>query len=158
MSEIQDAVVYEIDVSAPPARVFEALTCPDQVPQWWGGRGVGQAYRCTEFECELRVGGRWRCLGLDGTGSGFEVAGIYLELDPPRVLETTWRASWTGEVETNVRWELSPSKHGTHVRLCHRGFAAHPEIAMAYRGWPRMLEWLRAFLDAGESVDSRGMS
>lgn len=155
MSEIRDAVVYEIDVSAPLARVFAALTLPDQVPQWWGGRGAGQAYRCTKFEGELRVGGRWSCLGVDGTGAGFEVTGVYLELEPPRVLESTWKASWTGAAETKVRWELSPSKTGTRVKICHSGLAAHPKIAMAYRGWSQMLQWLQSFAEAGETVESR---
>lgn len=155
MSEIQDAVVYEIDVSAPLARVFEALTVPDQVPRWWGGRGGGQSYRCTKFEGELRVGGRWRCFGVDGSGGNFEVTGSYLRLEPPHLLETTWKASWTGDAETRVLWELTATKNGTHVRLCHSGLAAYPQIAMAYRGWPRLLEWLRAFVDACETVGSR---
>jgi uncharacterized protein YndB with AHSA1/START domain len=153
---IQDSIVFEINVSARPERVFEALTHPDQVPQWWGGRGAGQTYRCTKFERELRVGGRWLCTGVDGAGGRFEVSGEYLQVDPPNLLVSTWKASWTGEAETTIRWELAASENGTRVKVCHSGFAAHPEIAMAYRGWPQMLGWLQAFVDAGESVSSRG--
>ena len=36
----QDAVVAEIFVAAPPSRVFEAITDPKQVPQWWGQQGM----------------------------------------------------------------------------------------------------------------------
>jgi len=152
---IQDFVDYEIHVAVRPERVFEALTNPAQVPQWWGGRGAGQEYRCTAFERELQVGGRWRCRGVDGSGGKFEVSGEYLELDPPRLLVSTWRASWTGDARTTVRWELAATETGTQVKMRHSGFAAHPEIAMAYRGWPQMLSWLREFVESGETVLSR---
>ena len=33
----QDAVVSEIEIAAPPERVFQALIDPKQVMQWWTG-------------------------------------------------------------------------------------------------------------------------
>ena len=98
-----DEVVAEIEIAAPPERVFQALTDAAQVVKWWGQKGV---YRCTSFEADLRVGGRWRSSGIDGRGQNFEVAGTYLELVPPRLIATTWVATWTGDVQTTVRWEL----------------------------------------------------
>jgi uncharacterized protein YndB with AHSA1/START domain len=74
-------------------------------------------------------------------GRDFAVTGEYLEVDPPRLLVQTWVA---GEVKTTVRWELTPTKQGTLVKIRHSGFAAHPEVAKSYRGWPRMLGWLQA--------------
>jgi len=100
-----DEIVSEIRIAAPPQRVFEALVDPAQVVKWWGQAGI---YRCTKFEADLRIGGKWRSLGIDGNGRQFEVAGEYLEVDPPRLLSSTWRATWTGDVETRVRWELEP--------------------------------------------------
>jgi len=32
----QDVIVAEIQIAAPPDRVFQAITDPQQVPQWWG--------------------------------------------------------------------------------------------------------------------------
>jgi len=83
------------------------------------------------------------------------VTGEYLQVDSPHVLAYSWVASWTGDEKTTVRWELVPESHGTRVRLLHSGLAAHPEIAQAYRGWPRMLTWLQAFLEKGETVAMR---
>ncbi len=148
----RDEIVAEIRIAAPPERVFRALVDPSQVVQWWGQAGI---YRCTKFETDLRMGGKWRSLGIDGDGRQFEVAGEYLEVDPPRLLCSTWRATWTGNVETRVRWELEPLESGTLVRIRHSGFAAHPELAQAYRGWPRMLSWLQALLERGETVEQR---
>ena len=147
-----DFIVSEIRIAAPRERVFQALVDPLQVVQWWGQAGI---YRCTKFDCDLRVGGAWRSIGLDGSGREFEINGEYLEVDPPRLLSSTWIATWTGNIKTKIRWELEPAENGTLVRIRHSGFAAHPEIAQAYRGWPRMLGWLKSLLERGETVDQR---
>jgi len=147
-----DEIVSEIHIAAQPDRVFQALVDPEQVVKWWGQGGV---YRCTQFDADLRTGGKWHCAGLGPEGGRFDVTGEYLEVDPPRLLSYTWIASWTGDVKTTVRWELAPTKQGTLVRIRHSGLAAHPDVAQSYRGWPRMLGWLQAFLETGETVDSR---
>jgi hypothetical protein len=58
-------------------------------------------------------------------------------------------------VKTTVRWELEPANQGTLVRIRHSGLAAHPEIAKSYKGWPRMLGWMQALLERGETIDDR---
>lgn len=69
---------------APAARVFEALTTPDLVKQWWG-------FETAEWlvcEIDLRVGGRWRFVVRDG-GMDIGFRGEYLEIDAPhRVVQT----------------------------------------------------------------------
>jgi uncharacterized protein YndB with AHSA1/START domain len=139
-----DEIVSEIHIAAPPERVFQALVDPAQVVQWWGQAGV---YQCTQFHADLRAGGKWRSAGLGPDGGNFEISGEYLEIDRPRVLMCTWMASWTGDAKTTVRWELEPAGQGTLVRIRHTGFAAQPSLAQSYRGWPRMLGWLQAFLE-----------
>ena len=152
VSPNSDEIISEIHIAAPPDRVFQALVDPAQVVKWWGQSGI---YRCTEFDADLRDGGKWRCAGLGPDGGQFVVTGEYLKVDPPRLLSYTWIASWTGDVKTTVRWELEPANQGTLVRIRHSGLAAHPEVAQSYRGWPRMLGWLRAFLEVGETADNR---
>jgi uncharacterized protein YndB with AHSA1/START domain len=147
-----DEIVSEIQIAAPPERVFQALVDPSQVVRWWGQKSI---YRCTEFQSDLRPGGKWRTAGVSGDGGAFEAAGEYLEIDPPRLLVHSWVASWTGEVKTTVRWELEPIKNGTLVRIRHSGLAAHPELANSYSGWPRLLTWLQALMERGETVDDR---
>jgi len=148
----QDAIVSEIYIAAPPERVFEALVEPQHVLQWWGQAGV---YRCTEFQSDLRAGGRWHSAGIGGDSGHFTVSGEYLQVDVPRLLVYSWMASWTGDVKTTVRWELERVEKGTLVRLRHSGLAAHPEVAQSYRGWPRMLGWLKSFIEKGETVEMR---
>ena len=147
-----DAIVSEIHIAAPPERVFEALVDPQQVLKWWGQKGI---YQCTEWQGDLRVGGKWRGAGVSGDGRAFEVTGEYVEIDPPRLLVYTWVATWTGDVKTSVRWELAPAAQGTLVKIIHSGLAAHPEVADSYRGWPQILVWLRALLERNETVADR---
>ena len=147
-----DSIETEVFISAPPERVFQALVEPQQVLAWWGQPGI---YRCTEFDSDLRVGGRWRSVGVTRETDPFTIVGEYLEVEAPRVLAYSWVASWTGAAKTTVRWELEPANHGTRVRLRHSGLAAYPEIAKAYQGWPRMLGWLQAFIEKVETVATR---
>ena len=147
-----DAIVAEIHIAAPPDRVFQALVDPQQVPKWWGQEGV---YRSAEFQCDLRPGGKWRTVGTNAEGGTFEASGEFLEIDRPRLLVYSWVASWTGIRKTTVRWELHPDGQGTLVRLRHYGLSAYPELAKSYSGWPRMLGWLQAFMERGETVDDR---
>jgi uncharacterized protein YndB with AHSA1/START domain len=147
-----DELVNEIQIAAPPERVFKALVDPRQVVKWWGQTGM---YRATEYKSDLRVGGSWSTIGVAAEGRAFEAKGEYLEIDPPRLLVHTWIASWTGDVKTTVRWELEPTKKGTLVRIRHMGLAAHPELAQSYKGWPMILGWLNAYLERDETVDDR---
>lgn len=49
----QDEILGEVFIAAPPARVFEAITDPSQVPRWWGQQGI---YRVTQWNADLRPG------------------------------------------------------------------------------------------------------
>jgi uncharacterized protein YndB with AHSA1/START domain len=150
-----DSLVCEIEIAAPPERVFQALIDPEQVLLWWGQTGM---YRCTEFTTDARRGGKWRGAGQAMDGGNFNVFGEYLEFDPPRLLVYTWVASWTGDAKTTVRWELEPAAKGTLVRIRHTGLAQRPELAQSYRGWPLILDWIRVYLESGETVESRKAS
>lgn len=147
-----DEIVSEIEIAAPCERVFQALIDPSQVVRWWGQKGV---YRCTEFESDLRVGGKWRSTGVDGQGGRFEARGEYLQIDPPSLLVQTWIASWTGDFQSTVRWELEQKQEGTLVRVRHSGLAARPDLRQQYSGWPRLLTWLQALMERSETIDDR---
>jgi uncharacterized protein YndB with AHSA1/START domain len=147
-----DELINEIQIAAPPDRVFQALIDPNQVLKWWGKSGV---YWCAEYQNDLRVGGKWRSAGFNADGRKFEVVGEYLKIDPPRQLVHSWIATWTGDAKTTVSWELEPAANGTLLRIRHSGLSAYPELAKSYQGWPQMLGWLQALLERGETVADR---
>jgi uncharacterized protein YndB with AHSA1/START domain len=155
ISSDQDELISEMHIAAPPERVFQALIDPQQVLQWWGQAGM---YRCTEFTADVRPGGKWRSAGEGGQTGSFEAHGEYLEIDPPRLLAYTWIASWTGDVQTTVRWELEPAGSGTLVRIRHSGLSARPDLSQSYRGWGNILGWIQAFVERGDTVDSRSVA
>jgi uncharacterized protein YndB with AHSA1/START domain len=150
----QDAIDLEVQIAAPPDRVFQAITDPTQLLRWWGQQGM---YHTTKWCTDLRPGGQWGCEGVsDKDGSAFHVKGEYLEVDPPRLLIHTWISSWSGDLTTVVRWELEPVAAGTMIRLHHSGFAGAPASAKGhYEGWIRVLGWMQAFVEKGLTVESR---
>ena len=149
----QDAVLAEIHIAAPPERVFQAISDPTQLKNWWGQKGK---YRHTHVQFDVRPGGKWRTDGVGDDGEKYHVSGEYLEVDPPRLLVYTWAASFDGGTPTTVRWELCPHERGTLVKVHHSGFARQPEVAKHYSGgWPTVLAWMQAYIETGETVDTR---
>jgi uncharacterized protein YndB with AHSA1/START domain len=69
--------------NAPKHLVFEAMTKPEHVKEWWGR--LGEGYSC---EIDLRLGGAWRFVNRHPKG---EVAfyGEYREIAPPSRLVFT---------------------------------------------------------------------
>jgi uncharacterized protein YndB with AHSA1/START domain len=65
---------------APRALVFEAMTRPEHVRQWWGA--LGEGYSVPECEIDLRPGGRWRFVNLTPKGVRVVFSGEYLEIAP----------------------------------------------------------------------------
>src|SRR5580700_3873385 len=71
---------------APRHLVFEAMTKPEHVREWWGR--LGEGYSVPVCEIDLRVGGAWRFVNRHPKG---EVAfhGEYREIAPPARLVFT---------------------------------------------------------------------
>jgi uncharacterized protein YndB with AHSA1/START domain len=154
ISQDQDVIQAEVHIAAPPERVFQALTDPRQLMQWWGQKGM---YHHTSWRSDVRPGGGWRSEGVSDTdGSPYHVGGEYVELDPPRRLSYTWVASWSAPLATLVRWELEAASGGTTVRLRHSGFAgATAAVQGHYQGWLRVIAWMQAFVEKGQTVETR---
>jgi uncharacterized protein YndB with AHSA1/START domain len=171
-----DAILAEIFIAAPPARVFEAIADPKQRAQWWGIKSQSTPnphsvvpFRVVESNSDFRIGGKWSNEGVRGDNQHFHLEGEYLEIDPPRLLVHTRIADFVGNFTTVVRWELEPREvrglhgTGTHkvgtgtlVRLRHSGFAGHVDQAKShYSGWCASLVWLKDFVEKGETFETR---
>jgi uncharacterized protein YndB with AHSA1/START domain len=66
--------------NAPRDLVFEAMTRPEHVREWWGRLGDG--YSVPVCEIDLRVGGRWRFVNRHPRGEA-AFHGEYREIAPP---------------------------------------------------------------------------
>jgi len=70
---------------APRHLVFEALTRPEHVPQWYGPRG----WTLPVCEMDLRAGGAWRYVMQSPDGRKVGMRGVYREIVAPRRLVST---------------------------------------------------------------------
>jgi len=138
-------IVETIAIEAPIAAVFAALTVPEQLVQWWGSE---DGYRVTTMEADVRPGGAWKTTGKSGDGGTFTVAGNYRTIDPPRLVEFTWRHDWadgSDEPETLVRYELAERGGVTDLTVTHSGFTTVADREDHARGWKIVLAWVREF-------------
>jgi uncharacterized protein YndB with AHSA1/START domain len=91
--------------NAPRQLVFEAMTKPEHVKQWWGR--LGEGYSVPVCEIDLRVGGKWRFVNRHPKGE-VTFRGEYREITPPsRVVftETMDPHPEPGSVVTSVLTE-----------------------------------------------------
>jgi uncharacterized protein YndB with AHSA1/START domain len=87
-------------IAAPPATVWEALTDPDLLAQWWAPGDI-EATVGHEFVLEMPGWGNVGCK--------------VLAVEPERLLVYTF-ADWT------LRWRIVPEGTGTRLLLEHEGF------------------------------------
>jgi uncharacterized protein YndB with AHSA1/START domain len=147
----QDAIVSEIQISAPPERVFEALTDSSQLSRWFSSPECP----LKAWEMDARPGGRYHYETVKGSVvvngvSEFKCHGEVTEYDPPHRLGYTWMANWHDDPvrRTVVRWELTAKAGGTHVRVTHSGLNELPVARKDYTGgWPGVVEMLKKFVE-----------
>jgi len=147
----QDAIVSEIQVTAPPERVFRALTDAGELTRWFSGPDCP----AKSWKMDAHVGGQYSCVTPKGSVvvngvSEFECHGEILECDPPRLLVYTWIANWHDQqsARTVVRWELEKKGSGTLVKVTHSGLAPLPVAREDYSGgWPGVVEMLKKYVE-----------
>jgi len=147
----QDAVVSEIDISAPPDRVFKALTDAGELSRWFTDSWCPLKY----WKMDARVGGQYAYATNQGSVvvngvSEFECHGEILECDPPRLLVYSWIGNWHEDpsIRTVVRWELTKREGGTHVKVTHSGLANLPVARKDYSGgWTGVVAKLKQFVE-----------
>ncbi|HUH78782.1 MAG TPA: SRPBCC domain-containing protein [Methanoregula sp.] len=79
----QDATLVRV-FDAPRARIFEAYTKPELIPQWWGPRRLSTVVD----RLEAKPGGSWRFLNRDAAGNEYWFHGVYHEVSPGRIVNT----------------------------------------------------------------------
>jgi uncharacterized protein YndB with AHSA1/START domain len=105
------------DLSAPVARVWDALTKPEQVARWWGG--IGEAGRTEVPRFELEVGGAWSCIERTASGEALVFGGTFREISPPSRLVFTHRCAVEGFEggEALVSVDLQEHDGGTRLSM-----------------------------------------
>jgi len=103
--------------NAPRHLVFEAMTKPEHVKQWWGRLGDG--YSVPVCEIDFRVGGAWRFVNRHPKGDAV-FYGEYREIAPPgRVVFTEIFAPFPETVSV-VTSELTEEAGKTRLTVTAR--------------------------------------
>jgi len=139
-------VEMQRDYDAPRVRVFDALTIPEQVAQWWG-----PAVNMVDgAEVEARVGGRYIVTMSGENGEDFSMRGEIVELLPPErlVIRFTRVFDDGSRRSTLLTLTLEEQGAGTCLTLLHEGFA-NLELRDGFSGgWAHSLEHLAQLLAA----------
>jgi uncharacterized protein YndB with AHSA1/START domain len=142
-----DAIITQIFISAPPARVFTALIDRAQALQW----GKGPMFEMAAWELDPRPGGKWSFVSEEiGSKKKFAHHGKVLKIDPPHLLEYTWIADWHSDLthDTVVRWDLTAVSGGTELKVTHSRLAAFPNERKGYAGgWPGLVTQIKQFVE-----------
>jgi uncharacterized protein YndB with AHSA1/START domain len=129
-------------IAARPSIVFDALTKPESIVQWWGPDDGPVLIA----ETDVRVGGRFRVRFRMLDSTEHEASGEYLELVPPERIAMSWR--WLGDedaAQTNesvLSFDLRPSAEGTELTLTHARLANEETQASHQGGWSGSLDKL----------------
>ena len=139
-------VVQAGDVDAPPARIFELWTRPDELVRWWPDAA----------EVDQRVGGRIKLVFGPG-----DVTGEVTRYEPPHAFGFTWVRSDKPDVTTYVDVTITDlGDNQSRVEVTHTGWeAVPPEDLAEWRmvhsgGWQHFLGVLGDYV-AGRPVDKR---
>ena len=131
-------------VQAPPQRVFEAMTDPNQVADWWGPEG----FTCPEVIFDVSVGGAYRIAMQPPEGELFHLVGEYVEVSPPSRLAYTfrWEPPDPDDQETLARLTLRERGGATEIELTHGPFATEARRELHEAGWTDTLARLARHL------------
>ncbi|HET6383993.1 MAG TPA: SRPBCC domain-containing protein [Armatimonadota bacterium] len=123
------SVVIEPEIPYPPEKVWRALTQPHLIEEW---------LMKNEFEPvvdhQFKLSADWGAVDCR-----------VLEVQPNETLSYTWDAHG---LESVVRWTLTPTSTGTHLRMEQSGFRPDQEwfYQGARGGWPQFFSALEQVL------------
>jgi uncharacterized protein YndB with AHSA1/START domain len=145
MAENKSSFVYVTYIRTEPEKLWEALTKPEFIRQYWFGMDV---------ETDWKAGSPWRLKFPDGRVAD---TGEVLEIDPPRRIVLKWRNEFrpelTAEGWSRCVFELEPQDGAVKLTVTHTiERAASKFVEAVSGGWPRILSNLKSLLETGAIV------
>jgi uncharacterized protein YndB with AHSA1/START domain len=129
-------------IKAPPARVWAAITRPEQMVRWWGP----DAGPTLSAVADVRPGGRFSIVFRLLNGDEHNPTGIYQEVVPEKRLVFTWDLPGTPEPQSLVTFRLEPFDGGTVLTLTHEHLPGEEARTSHEAGWRGLLDKLPVFL------------
>jgi uncharacterized protein YndB with AHSA1/START domain len=134
----------QTEIEAPPSRVWEALTDPDQIEKYMFGSRV-----VTDWKPGSSI--VWKG---DYEGMPYEDKGEILEFEPERHLRMTHFSPMTGNEDVpenyhTLTYELEGANGSTRVSLSQDGNETAEAAEHSQANWEKVLSGLKATVEAG---------
>jgi uncharacterized protein YndB with AHSA1/START domain len=117
------AILLSRVVQASPQRVWEALTDPAQLAQWWGPNG----FRTTTESIEVRPGGLWKSTMHGPDGRDYPNWARYVEVVPPERLTYDHGGGKPGETRADFHMRITLEDLGGRTKVTFRHLFARKE-------------------------------
>ena len=126
-AETTRSVVVEREMPHPPEKIWRALTQGELIKEW-----------LMDNDFEPAVGHKFRFQSKPVNTWNGVINSEVLIVEPNKRLSYTWN---TLGVDSVVVWTLTPTKHGTLVRMEQSGFRADQELNYkgAKYGWTKFI-------------------
>jgi uncharacterized protein YndB with AHSA1/START domain len=135
--------VYVTVIRATPDRLWEALTGPAFISQYWYGAKV---------DCAWKQGAPWKMAFPDGRVAD---AGEILEIEPLRRIVIRWKNEWNPEMKaegpSRCTIELDPLDQAVKLTITHSIDRPESKFLVGISaGWPYTLSNLKSLLETGQ--------
>jgi len=134
--------VYVTYIRTTPEKLWEALTKPEFVRQYWFGYVQ---------KTDWKRGSPWSLVHSDGRVAD---TGEILEIEPPKRLVLKWRGEFRPELKaegySRCVMDLEPMKDAVKLTVTHGIDVAESKFITAVSGgWPMILSNLKSLLETG---------
>ena len=142
-AKLKSQYVYVTYIRTTPERVWQALTDPSFIKQYWFGMAA---------ESDFKAGSPWALKFEDGRVAD---TGEILESDPPRRLKIKWRNEFKPELKAEgysvCTMDIEPANGSVKLTITHGIDVADAKfIGAVSGGWPQVLSNLKSLLETGE--------
>lgn len=132
------ALVIRREYAAPPQRVYDAWTTPEQAREFLCPQGM----TVSDIAMDVRAGGAYRIAMLTPENEAYVASGTYRDVVPGKRLSMTWQ--WLEDDpaqrhETLVTVEFRPHPIGTELVLTHERLSSAESRERHAHGWTSIL-------------------
>lgn len=132
-----------VDLKASPADVWDALTNPEKVQEYFFG---------THVDSDWKVGSPIIYTG-EWNGKQYRDKGTILRVEKDRLLEHTYWSSMAGKEDkpenyNKVTYELEPKDGGTHLTVTQDNIPTEDAREHSQKSWEMLFQELKKFVEA----------